>query len=108
MIQLKNDLNKYCRPIKSVPKVYKFKESILLNELIKKLNSSDMDVNIKHYVLNYNSKTVGIFVSVDDYSGVIPCFPCGFNFNNNYKFIDDEKNWKSYTETVNFFKTYER
>ena len=101
---IKNDLNKYCSPTKSIPKVYKFKESILLNELIKKLNSSDMDVNIKHYVLNYNSKAIGIFVSVDDYSGVIPCYPSGFNFNNNYKFIDDEKNWKSYTETVKFLR----
>ena len=101
---IKNDLNKYCSPIKSIPKVYKFKESILVNELIKILQSSRFTINIKHCVLNYNSKIIGLFVSLDGYSGMIPCYPSGFNFNNKYKFIDDEDNWRSYTDTISFLK----
>ncbi len=57
---------KYCAPLTSLPKVYKFKPAISAHELVQLLGTE-----AKTAVVNYRNKVVGIFTG----KTVIPCYP---------------------------------
>ena len=104
--EIKNYINSKCGALPSQPKVYKFKENIGLNELIKQLKL--INGRIEYSVLNFNGKVIGVRVKIGKKSGFLPCFPSSLIMNdsklNEFKFINDDDIWDSYDDTVDFLK----
>ena len=86
---IRKHLNEKCIPLDSKPNVYMFKNSILLSNLINKLNKKK--INIKNQVMNYNNKIVGLNIIYDDKELYIPCFPSSHIENVEIIFIDELK-----------------
>ncbi len=94
-----------CRPLDSMPNVYKAKRAIILSELYNKLNY--YDYSVKKLVLNFNSKVIGVVAEEPKTGreGFIPCYPSSID--ETLKDIDtiymtDLSIWKSYNTTVKF------
>ena len=95
---------KKCKPLPSLPSLYFFKENIPLLELKKQLKQLGK-YTINNYVINYNSKVVGLNITFDKKTGYLPCYPSNIpNINSLLKFIDED-NWYNYRETIDFLKT---
>ena len=108
-----------CIPLSVYPKnKYNFKQPILLDKLIKKLNNKNY--KIKKQILNYEGKVIGIIVKNKelDLEGFIPCYPsaltsltkekCDELDDCDYKFayMDDTSWLKDYDETREFLLSY--
>ena len=94
-----------CRPLDSMPNVYKAKRALTLTDLCNKLNYYDYIV--KQLVLNFNSKVIGVVAEEPKTGreGFIPCYPSSID--ESLKDIDtiymtDLSIWKSYNTTVKF------
>ncbi len=101
---IKKSLNK-CDPLQSQPKIYKFKQNIMLGELVKLLESKDFSIDSQ--VLNYNGRVIGVMVSKDKLNGFLPCFPSSpmVDLEADYIWMDDgEKIASSYKKTFDFLK----
>ena len=93
-----------CRPMESMPNVYKAQKPLLLTNLIKILNQYDYDVT--KMVMNFNNKIIGVIAkdpNMQD-SCFVPCYPCAFNedINLDYVFMNDLSIWTTYEKTVHF------
>ena len=102
-----------CRPLDSMPNVYKAKKAILLYDLVQKLDK--YGYIIKKIVVNFNNKVIGIVAEEPDTgkNGFIPCYPS--NIVNNlkkdldYVFMTDLSLWDNYENTIVFLnKLYKR
>ena len=92
-----------CQPLRSSPRVYTFKNNIMLHALEKEL----MKINgtIVGYVVNYNNKVVAVKAKIPDIEieGVLPCYPSAQQNNAiPIVFIDNITIWSSYTDTIRF------
>ena len=101
---IKSHINKSCKPLPSIPKVYSFVENNGLEavvEEIKKINGS-----IETQVMNYNGKIIGVIAKLqsENLSGFIPCYPSGLmnDVTIPVKTIDSSSLWKNYDETMGF------
>ena len=102
---IKPIVNSMCRPLDSMPFIYKAKRGILLQDLIE--NLTKLKYNIKKLVLNFNNKIIGV-VTEDRLStsfGFVPCFPSFLS--EAYEdldtvFMNDSTIWQTYANTVNF------
>ena len=100
-----------CKPLESMPSVYKAKRPLLLNDLVLKLNK--YKYKIIKLVMNFNGKIIGVVSqSPDNKSGFIPCYPSAINYDikkeTDFVLMNDVSLWSSYDDTVDFLmKLYE-
>jgi len=102
---IKPAYNKFCRPLNSMPNVYKAKRPLLLSTLIEKLN--DYNYKVLKLVMNFNNKIIGVVAespTATKLTGFVPCYPSSFNANNelSFVFMNDLSLWKTYEETFEF------
>jgi hypothetical protein len=90
-----------CRPLPSIPTIYKFKTNIVLSELKQLLEK--LDYNINEQIMNFNGKIIGAIVknSKDD-KCFVPCYPSSPEEDIRIKLMDDEGIWNGFRETVDF------
>ena len=101
---IKSHINKSCKPLPSMPKVYTFVENnglqAVVDEIIKIKGS------IESQIMNYNGKVIGVITRLEseNIKGFIPCYPSGVMNNSTIpvKTIDDQSIWKNYDETMGF------
>jgi Ca2+-binding EF-hand superfamily protein len=108
---IKPFFNTICRPLESMPNVYKAKRALTLPDLYSKLNY--YDYTVKQLVLNFNSKVIGVVAEEPKTGreGFIPCYPSSVD--DSLKDIDtiymtDLSIWKSYNTTVKFLDNLEK
>jgi len=96
-----------CRPLESMPNIYKAKRPLLLYNLVQKLD--EYEYKIKKLVMNFNNKIIGVIAeepSTSEKTGFIPCYPSALDENLkkdlDYVFMNDETLWRTYNETFNF------
>jgi signal recognition particle subunit SEC65 len=104
---IKPAYNNFCKPLNSMPNVYKTKRPLLLLNLIEKLDK--YNYKIVKLVMNFNNKIIGVIAetpSVTKLTGFVPCYPSSFNENLNnevdFVFMNDLSLWKNYEETYDF------
>jgi hypothetical protein len=102
---IKPFFNTICRPLDSMPNVYKAKRSIPLFKLINELEK--IKYKLEKLVVNFNNKVIGVIAEEPKTkrSGFIPCYPSSIPENeevNNIIFMNDLSIWKSYNTTVLF------
>lgn len=90
-----------CFPQKSMPNLYKFKQPILLFNLVYELSLRSYE--IIYQVMNFQSKIIGLMVSHYGKRCIVPCFPSAIHKDYEYKYITDVE-WVSYKDTVDFLK----
>ena len=96
-------LNNSCLPLSSMPKIYNFKQSLILSLLIDYINKTKNNYNIVKQIVNFQSKVVYLLVQDNDGNkGVVPCYPSSINPAYEYIFMDDESIYSEYDETVSF------
>jgi Ca2+-binding EF-hand superfamily protein len=108
---IKPFFNTICRPLESLPNVYKAKRALTLPDLYSKLNYYDYAV--RQLVLNFNSKVIGVVAEEPKTGreGFIPCYPSSVD--DSLKDIEtiymtDLSIWKSYNTTVKFLVNLEK
>jgi hypothetical protein len=95
-----------CKPLDSMPNVYKAKRAPLLPDLIQKLNHYGYIV--QKYVMNFNSKVIGVLAQdPEGEQGFVPCFPSSTQ-EENYVFMNDPTLWRPYVETFLFLTKLNR
>ncbi|MCJ7802086.1 MAG: hypothetical protein MUP82_06990, partial [Candidatus Marinimicrobia bacterium] len=105
---IKPFFNTICRPLESMPTIYKFKRSPPLYELVQKLDK--YEYVIKKYVLNFNNKIIGVFAeepTPSERSGFVPCYPSSLeniNADVNTVMMTDVTLWSTYSNTVQFLR----
>jgi hypothetical protein len=100
-------VSNFCKPLDSMPNVYKAKRAPLLMSLVQKLDK--YDYNITKLVMNFNNKIIGVIAespTPSKLSGFVPCYPSSFseNIKNNldFVFMNVLSLWKSYDDTFEF------
>ena len=104
---IKPFFNTICRPLDSMPNVYKTKRPLLLYDLLQKLDKYDYKIN--KLVINFNNKVIGIFAEEPDPSlktGFIPCYPSSIDDelkkDVDFVLMTDLSLWNTYDNTVRF------
>jgi hypothetical protein len=104
---IKPIIQKNCLPIKSSQNYY-FNSPILLDDLIKQLNSRSYI--IEHQVMNLRGKVIGVTAKdTKQTRGFLPCYPSSFNtkYEYDYLYITDEDHiWNTYTKTLAFLNRW--
>jgi len=110
---IKPFFNLICRPLESMPNVYKAKRALLLYNLIQRLDN--YEYNIIKLVMNFNNKVIGLIAEepgVLKKQGFIPCYPSALDEdlkkNLDYVFMTDLSLWNTYKETVQFLNRLEK
>ena len=105
--------NIICRPLDSMPNVYKAKRPLLLYNLIQKLDK--YEYKVQKLVLNFNNKVIGVIVEEPDSttkSGFIPCYPSSLDENLkhdlDFVFMTDLSLWNTYKNTVQFLNKLDK
>jgi hypothetical protein len=73
---IQNSSNKYCAPLSSMPKIYKFERSLPLLKLRELLR--EQEYYISSQVMNYQGKVIGLLIkeTEEQKKGIyVPCFP---------------------------------
>ena len=84
-----------CKPMPSLPNKYKYKEiKFKRNNTLEKTKQilEKYNIDILDLVVNYDSKVVGLNISMGGNSGFIPCFPSGII--SGYELVDIENDRK--------------
>lgn len=91
---------KMCKPMASMPKIYKAKQAILLDLLLDVCKEHRYE--IKTQVLNYEGNVIGVVVRPPSlsFSGFVPCFPSAVNNEYEYQFMLEPSLWKPYNTTL--------
>jgi hypothetical protein len=97
-----------CKPLESMPNIYRSPRAILLINLIQLLDKLDYDV-IK-LVMNFNNKIIGVLVqspsSGENKSCFVPCYPSSYDENIkenlDFVFMTDLSLWRTYEDTFLF------
>ena len=98
---IKSHINKSCKPLPSMPKVYTFSENNGLESVMEELKK--IGGTIDNLVMNYNGKIIGVVTSYNGISGFIPCYPSGLIKDDiPIITIDNQTIWKNYEETMGF------
>ena len=103
-----------CKPLDSLPNLYRAKRALVVYDLIQKLDK--YEYKIKKLVLNFNSKVIGVIAEEpggSDRTGFVPCYPSTLDEdikkNLDFVFMTDPTLWNTYTNTVQFLnKLYKR
>ena len=104
---IKPFFNIICKPLDSMPNIYKAKRPLILYELVQKLDK--YEYKIKKLVLNFNNKVIGVFVEepgTSNNTGFVPCYPSALDEDLkkdlDYVFMTDLSLWNTYENTVRF------
>ena len=104
---IKPFFEKICRPLESMPNIYKAKRPLLLYNLVQKLD--EYEYKIKKLVMNFNNKIIGVVAEEpggSDRTGFVPCYPSALDENLkkdlDYVFMTDETLWNTYNNTFQF------
>ena len=104
---IKPFFNIICKPLDSMPNIYKAKRPIILYDLVQKLDK--YEYKIKKLVLNFNNKVIGVVAEepgVSNNIGFIPCYPSALDEDLkkdlDYVFMTDLSLWNTYENTVRF------
>jgi hypothetical protein len=96
-----------CKPLDSLPNLYKAKRALLLTDLVQKLDK--YEYKVKKLVINFNSKVIGVMAqepTASGRTGFVPCYPSSLNEdikqNIDFVFMTDPTLWNTYTDTVQF------
>ena len=110
---IKPFFNLICRPLESMPTVYKAKRPILLYDLIQKLDKYEYKT-IK-LVVNFSNKVIGVISEEPGVSGnigFIPCYPSSIDEDLkqelDYVFMTDTTLWNTYEKTIKFLNKLDR
>ena len=102
-----------CRPLESMPNIYKAKRPLLLYNLVQKLD--EYEYKIKKMVMNFNNKVIGVVAEepgVSEKTGFVPCYPSALDENLkkdlDYIFMNDESLWNTYNETIQFLNKLDK
>jgi hypothetical protein len=100
--------DKMCKPMASMPRVYKAKHPILLDKLIELCIK--YKYTIKKQVVDLQGKVTGLFVKqpTADVTGVIPCYPSSINNKYEYDFVVEDYFWKDYKKTTLFLQNVKK
>jgi len=90
-----------CFPQKSMPNKYKFKQPILLTNLIYELLLKNYEIT--NQVINFQSKVIGLIVKKNQRGCFVPCYPSSIVSNYSFIYITDVE-WYPYKHTVEFLK----
>jgi len=104
---IKPFFNIICKPLDSMPNIYKAKRPLLLYDLVQKLDK--YEYKIKKLVLNFNNKVIGVVAEepgTSNNTGFIPCYPSALDEDLkkdlDYVFMTDLSLWNTYENTVRF------
>ena len=110
---IKPFFNLICRPLESMPNVYKAKRALLLYNLVQKLDK--YEYSIIKLVMNFNNKVIGVIAeepSVLKKRGFIPCYPSALDEDLkkdlDFVFMTDLSLWNTYQDTVQFLNRLEK
>ena len=100
--------DKMCRPMASMPNVYKAKQPILLDKLIDICVQQKYKINKQ--IVNLQGKVIGLFVELasSKTTGIIPCFPSSIQNEYEYDFVVEDYFWQNYKKTVSFLQTVKK
>jgi hypothetical protein len=97
---IQNSTNQYCKPLPSMPKIYKFKQNISVNELLNILKLKKYEVSLQ--IMNYRGKIIGLMVKETAESNTaiyVPCFPSP-SITDIPVILMDEVKWQDYNTTI--------
>ena len=104
---IKPFVSSICKPLDSMPYLYKAKRPPLLLNLIQKLDK--YDYNVIKLVMNFNNKIIGAIAESPGPSkltGFVPCYPSSYSENIkkdlDFVFMNDLSLWKNYEDTFTF------
>jgi len=110
---IKPFFNLICRPLDSMPNVYKAKRPLILYDLVQKLDK--YEYKIKKLVMNFNNKVIGVIAEepgVSERKGFIPCYPSSLDEDLkkdlDFVFMTDLTIWNTYTNTVQFLNKLDK
>lgn len=111
---IKPFFNLICKPLDSMPNLYRAKRALIVYDLIQKLDKYEYKVT--KLVLNFNNKIIGVIAEEpgsSDRTGFVPCYPSSLDEdikkNLDIVFMTDPTLWNTYTNTVQFLnKLYKR
>ena len=110
---IKPFFNLICRPLESMPNIYKAKTPLLLYNLIEKLDK--YEYKPLKLVVNFNNKVIGVVAEepgVSNRKGFIPCYPSAIDenlkHNLDYVFMTDLNLWNTYDNTIEFLNKLEK
>ena len=110
---IKPFFNLICRPLESMPNVYKAKRPLILYDLVQKLDK--YEYKIKKLVMNFNNKIIGVVAEepgLSDRKGFIPCYPSSLDEDLkkdlDFVFMTDLTLWNSYTNTLYFLNKLDK
>jgi hypothetical protein len=96
---IKTIINTYCKPLPSLPEVYKFSTNLssirVYNLLIGK------KYEITKQIINFNGQVIGLIANKDSLEGFVPTEPSGKLEELDIEFMDEDI-WKNYNETKDF------
>ena len=102
-----------CRPLDSMPNVYKAKRALLLIDLVQKLDKYEYTIN--KLVVNFNNKVIGVIAEEPNNSGTfgfVPCYPSfidnTFKKDLDYVFMTDVSLWNTYQNTIDFLNKLDK
>ena len=102
-----------CRPLDSMPFVYKAKRPLLLYDLIQKLDK--YGYKILKLVLNFNNKVIGVVSKEPEPStktSFVPCYPSSLDEDIkkdlDYVFMTDLTIWNTYRNTIEFLNKLDK
>jgi hypothetical protein len=110
---IKPFFNLICRPLDSMPNIYKAKRPLILYDLVQKLDK--YEYKIKKIVMNFNNKVIGVVAEepgVSERKGFIPCYPSSLDEDLkkdlDFVFMTDLSIWNTYTNTVQFLNKLDK
>lgn len=92
---------KYCGPLSSMPRIYKFKRGMNVSELIRLFKLHHYQV--QEQVLNYRNKVIGVRVLKEEGQSLlyVPCYPSAILKGYKTIYMDEPELWLDYRETRN-------
>jgi hypothetical protein len=95
-----SEISVNCKPMNSLPKLYRFKKNIYAKEVIEILKKHNYVIHSQ--VVNYQTKNVGFIVSVTEINDrfYVPCSPSTTIENYNHTFIDKVEDWNTLETTI--------
>ena len=90
---------KMCKPMASMPKIYKAKHPINLKTLLDICRENDYEMSKQ--IVNYQGKVIGVMVKPTGFKAYVfvPCFPSAVDDSIDYEFMLNTTIWNGYTET---------
>jgi len=109
---IKPFFNLICKPLDSMPTVYKAKRPLLLYDLVQKLDK--YEYKIKKLVVNFSNKVIGVIAEepFSDKTGFVPCYPSSIDEDLkkdlDFVFMTDISLWQTYQNTIQFLNKLDK